>query len=166
MSIGRKVQETIIPTNVSPFNYMQGSYSFFYSYVNSSDINNVIQSFKSKSCGSQYVPVRVLKLISDIISPIIAELINRCFVSGEFPQCLKVAQITPIYKDGDHTNTENYRPISVLPTIAKIFKKVIYKQLYNYIETFNILKDCQYGFRNKMSTQLAIVSHLTYLYKS
>ena len=158
----------MIPTNVSPFNYMQRSYahSFFYSYVNSSDINTVIQSFKSKPCGLQCVPVRVLKLISDIISPVIAELINRCFVSGEFLRCLKVARITPIYKDGDYTNTKNYCPISMLPTIAKVFEKIVCKQLYNYIETFNILKDCQYGFRSKMSTQQAIVNHLTYLYEN
>ena len=58
-----------------------------------------------------------------------------------FPDCLKLARVTPIPKGGDSTNAGNYRPISVLPIFSKIFEKVVYKHLYIYIEQNNILYD-------------------------
>ena len=127
-------------------------------------MREVIQSLKSKPCGLSCVPVRVLKEIADIIAPVLATLLNRSFISGDFPQCLKVARITPIYKGGDHSDLGNYRPISILPTFAKIFEKIIYAQLYKYVETKNILNQCQYGFQSRVSTTHAIVNHLSYLY--
>ena len=165
--VGQQVQESMSTNNIDPLAYMRGSYqnSFFYSCVDKDNVESVIQSFKNKPCGLYCVPMKVLKTIADIISPILAKLINRSFTSGEFPQCLKIARITPIYKSGDHSDVGNYRPISILPIFAKIFEKVIYAQLYDYIKKRNVLNRCQYGFQSRISTTHAIVNHLSYLYE-
>ena len=67
--------------------------------------------------------------------------------------------------EGDKCNLSNYRPISVLPVFSKVFEKVAYTQLYDYLETNSILHKQQYGFRAKKSTTQAILNFLQYLYK-
>ena len=83
---------------------------------------------------------------------------------GVFPDSLKKAHVTPIPKEGDKCNFSNYRPISVLPVFSKVFEKVAYTQLYDYLENNSILHKQQYGFRGKMSTTQAILHFLQYLY--
>jgi len=69
---------------------------------------------------------------------------------------LKTAQITPIQKTGSYEKCSNYRPISLLPPINKVFEKLLYGRLYSYLEHNKLLTDCQYGFRRVLSTELAI----------
>ena len=70
--------------------------------------------------------------------------------SGIFPSGLKMSKILPIFnKKGDVNSLNNYRPISQLPAIPKIFKRIIYDQLYAYFDNNNILSEEQYGFRTK-----------------
>ena len=168
VTVGQSVQESIPPNNIDPITYMRGSYpnSFYFSYVDAADVHNAIQSLKNKPGAMNSVPIKILKAISDIISPVFSRLVNKCITMGEFPLCLKTARVTPIYKGGEHSNTENYRPISVLPAFAKIFEKIVYKQLYSFIEKYNILSKYQYGFRSKMSTNQAIANHLNTLYNN
>ena len=73
--------------------------------------------------------------------------------------------MTPIPKEGDKCNLSNYRPISVLPVFSKVFEKVAYTQLYDYLENNSILHKQQYGFCDKKSTTQAILHLLQYLYK-
>ena len=166
VSVGQRVQESITPNNIDPLIYMRGSFlsSFYYSPIDEFQVQSIIISLKNKSCGVFCVPIKVVKAMADILSPVLARLINRSFMMGHFPQCLKVARITPIYKGGAHSDLGNYRPISILPTFSKIYEKVVYAQLDKYIAKNNILNNSQYGFRNKMSTTHAITNHLTYLY--
>ena len=76
--------------------------------------------------------------------------------SGSFPDCLRIAQVMPVYKKGSKTNCSNYRPNSLLSPLSKIFEKIISSRLYNYIEKKQLLSDCQFGFRPNYSTSLAI----------
>ena len=73
-----------------------------------------------------------------------------------FPNILKVAQVTPIYKKGDSQLLENYRPVSMLPIFGKLFEKNIYSRLYSILMTKNIICDQQFGFRKHHSTSHAI----------
>ena len=70
---------------------------------------------------------------------------------------LKIAKIVPLYKKGDNTLFSNYRPISILPYLSKIFEKVIYSQLYAYFESNKLLYSSEYGFRQGHSTELAVL---------
>lgn len=69
----------------------------------------------------------------------------------------KMARIVPIFKSGDRNNLSNYRPISVLPTLSKVFERVVYNRLSDYINKFNILSNSQYGFRKGSTTSMAIL---------
>ena len=87
-------------------------------------------------------------------------LFNKCFEEGNFPKSFKIASITPLHREGDRSRPENYRPISLLPIIGKIFEFLIFDRIKNYIEKFKILKVNQFGFRSNHNTIDAIVSLL------
>ena len=74
----------------------------------------------------------VLKKIRRRVSHVLCHIINLSLRSGIFPDCLKLAQMTPIPRGGDSTNAGNYRQISVLPNFSKIFEKAAYKKLYTF----------------------------------
>jgi hypothetical protein len=88
--------------------------------------------------------------------PLITYLANLCFKHGVFPNYLKQAIVTPVFKSGNRSIASDYRPISVLPAISKILEKLINTRLINYLNKFQILSDNQYGFRQGISTEDAV----------
>ena len=82
-------------------------------------------------------------------------MVNQSLSSAIFPNALKLAKVIPIHKGKDPEKVENYRPISILPALSKVFEKVMNEQLQNYFETNKLLKKNHYGFRKKHSTQMA-----------
>ena len=75
-------------------------------------------------------------------------------------------KITPIFKSGDSTNTDNYRPISVLPIISKVLKRAVHMQIMNYLEKYNLLSNNQFGYQKKQSTRLVTTLLLDLFCKS
>ena len=111
-----------------------------------------------KSCGIDEISTHLIKSIkSEILGPLTIT-INQSLVTGIFPNKLKIAKVTPIFKKGDPTVIENYRPISLLPALSKVFECVIYNQINNYFVSNNLYYECQYGFRKKHSTELAALN--------
>ena len=130
--------------------------NFKFKTVSEQDVNHIILNLKSKTTtGYDNLSPKLIKSISHIISKPITLLINQSFKTGIFPTKLKIAKVIPIYKKGDPKLMENYRPISLLPTISKIFERVAYNQLSDYIFKNDILYSSQYGFRKKHSTEFA-----------
>ena len=82
-------------------------------------------------------------------------IINKIFNTGIFPDELKIAKVIPIFKKGDKSDINNYRPISILPVISKIIERALHYQLYAYVNQHNLLYNHQYGFRKQQSTELA-----------
>ena len=81
-----------------------------------------------------------------------------------FPDSLKIAKIIPIYKKGEPTDLPNYRPMSLLPTMSKIFERIIHIQLQEYFNSNNLLAEQQYGFCPNHSTEYAavkVVDHIS-----
>ena len=76
----------------------------------------------------------------------------------EFPNIYKIAQVTPIYKKGDALRPENYRPISSLPILSKVFETIVNKQLVDYLESYDLLSDRQFGFRKEVSTEQMLLA--------
>ena len=117
----------------------------------------ILKNIKSsKAAGIDTLPAKVIKDIAEEIAAPLAFLINRSLEQGVFPTAEKTAKVTPLYKSGDRTNTDNYRPISILNIISKVFERVVFDQLSDYLENNHLLTNYQYGFRRKRSTRDAV----------
>ena len=99
------------------------------------------------SYGYDGISSALLKIIINEITPSLTLIINQCLTTGIFPDKLKIGKIIPVYKKGNNKLIDNYRPISLLPTISRIFEIAIYSQLYEYIEHHHTINDSPYGFR-------------------
>jgi len=95
---------------------------------------------------------------STTVSEWLSKLFNKCMTTGEFPDSWKIAHITPIPKVHSPSSSSEYRPISVLPVLSKLFEKILYHRVYSYLTEHNLIDKKQYGFRENHSTELAITS--------
>ena len=112
----------------------------------------VIQDLNTKkSCRTSDTPTKTIILNSDIFSNLIYKHFNYCIDKSEFPNDLKHADIVPIYKKNSKCEKENYRPVSILSNLSKIYEKLMYNLLYEYFN--NILFPSQCGFRKWYSAQ-------------
>ena len=102
--------------------------------------------------------MRFLKLAVDNVSKILCNLFNSCVEKGEFPIAFKKARVVPVHKKGKYDMITNYRPISVLSNISKIFEACIYSRLNHFFTSHNLLSSNQYGYRKERSTELAVFS--------
>ena len=80
--------------------------------------------------------------------------VNYALTNGKFPITLKNANVTPVHKKDDPTNKTNFRPVSVLLLLSKVFERIIYNQLGKYMDTF--LNKLLCGFRKAHSSQHAL----------
>ena len=87
-----------------------------------------------KATGVDALPPKILKAASNIISQPITNIANHMIKNSQFPNNLKLAQVTPIYKKEDPFVKMNYRPVSILPSMSKIFEKIINNQLSTHFE--------------------------------
>ena len=97
-----------------------------------------------------------MKETSDILCQDLLNIINNDINNCNFPNELKLADITPVLKKGDSTNAKNYRPVSVLPPVSKIYEKLMYKQIFSHLEKYLSPQLC--GYRTGFSTQHALLS--------
>ena len=89
--------------------------------------------------------------------PSLTGIFNQSLVTGIFPSDWKMAKESPIFKNGFKSDLKNYRPISVIPTVAKIFEQIIYDQRYQYLNENGLLNCGQSGFRSLHSTLTALL---------
>ena len=108
----------------------------------------------SLSKGHDGISSKLVKLINNDISHCITLTINQSLTSGIFPDRLKIAKVTPIYRKG-YKNISNYRPITVLPVTSKVFETAMHEQLTEHFVNNKLLNPQQYGFRNNSSTEFA-----------
>ncbi|VDH94493.1 Hypothetical predicted protein [Mytilus galloprovincialis] len=104
----------------------------------------------NKSAGLDGIGPKFLKLSAEIISPSLTFLINKSITSNRFPQKLKLARVTAIHKGGPRDIPSNYRPISILNTISKIFERHVCTQLYEFLNNKKLLHIAQSGFRQDL----------------
>ena len=123
-------------------------------------IDKNTKSSTSKGHDGRSISSEFFKLITADVSKCITTIINQSLTSGIFLNSLKFAKFTPIFKKENNKLITNYRPISVLPVISKIFETVISEQLSDYFLTNNLLRSQQYGFKKNSSTELAALELL------
>ena len=166
--IGPKLsQEIKSPENLSYKSFLIKTISseFNFKEMNANCISKIIVALASKlSCGHDDLSSMLLKQLARQIAPILTIIINQSLFTGIFPSKLKIAKVLPLYKKEDCHVFGNYRPISLLPTVSKIFEKVVYKQVYDYFTTNDLFYKSQYGFRQRHSTELAALELSDRLY--
>ena len=131
--------------------------SLFFTPASSEEIEKIIKNFKNKKSSLQSIPVKLIKFLAPHISHFIADIFNHSFLSGQYPDILKIARVVPIYKGGSKEDAKNYRPVSILSSINKIFEKIIHARISSFLEKNNTINYAQYGFCKGKST-----SHATY----
>ena len=127
---------------------------------------NVISSLKNKKAHHSEIPVTIYKTFSHILAVPISILFNNMIEQGVFPDVLKISRVTPVFKKDDPERMNNYRPISNLNNLNKIFEKLLYKRIVSYLDSFNLISSVQFGFRKGFSTEDAVNYLLANVYDS
>ena len=130
--------------------------------VTESEIEKIINMFSEKKAVGPYsIPTNILKEYKKILSIPLALIINISFKRGIFPELCKIAHVIPVYKKGDQLDCSNYRLISLLSNISKVFEKAKYSRLYEFLNKYNCLCKKQFGFQNSHSTNHAWITEIT-----
>ena len=128
-------------------------HAFQFKPVDEETVCTITDMLQSKlSCSIDDISVKVLKTIKTEIYKPITLIINEMLSSGIFPDKFKLAKVIPLHKKDDNTILDNYRPISVSPTISNIFERVIFNQLHDHFNSNQLYYSTQYGFRKQHST--------------
>ena len=133
--------------------------TFYLSPAGPAEVEKIIDELNiKKSIGPFGVPVFLLKSFKTFFSFWLSELVNLSFETGIFPDVLKIAKVNPLHKKDSKIDHRNYRPISLLSVVSKVFEKLIYKRIYFYLDQKKLIYSKQFGFRGNHSTNHAIIS--------
>ena len=132
--------------------------------ITKDSVMQIIDGLKPKSStGVDNISNKLLKSAKTFIVAPLTIIINQMFQVGKFPDLLKISKVLPIYKKDDDSLFSNYRPISLLPSVSKIFERAIMIQLTEYLEDNKLIHSNQYGFRKFHSTEYAALHLADYL---
>lgn len=120
----------------------------------------------TNSVGTDGINIKILKACAHIVKFILASLFNWSLEAGIFPNILKIGKIVPVYKKGDPLVISNYRPISILCTISKIFERIVFDRIYTFLDKYNMLHPAQHGFVKGKSTQTALLLFISKVYST
>ena len=130
---------------------------FHIPHVSASFIQQQLQNLKTnKATGIDDISAKYLKLSASVVSQPLATILNLSITNGIFPDDLKKAKVTPIFKKGEKHDINNYRPISVLPIITGIFERYISTCLIGFLDEHKLIYENQSGFRRHHSCQTAL----------
>ena len=153
-NVAQVLAQDIPVVDVNPESYLEPTDSLFSLQIPS--VNNVF-SFLSKidekkATGLDRIPSNLLKMAASIVAPSLTSIFSKSILTGIYPNDWKAAKVTPLFKKGLKSDPNNYRPISVIPVVSKVLEKIVYNQLYHYLDDNKLLLGCQSGFRSLHST--------------
>jgi len=130
---------------------------FKFTKISDDDVLNAISKIDStSSCGVTQIPVAVIKNSAKTLAPHLALLFNDIIHTGNIPADFKCALVSPLYKKGDKAICDNYRGISILSPFAKIFERILCKQITIFFTSSGYFVDYQHGFRQNFSCETAL----------
>jgi hypothetical protein len=134
--------------------------NFNFSYTTDDEIEKIISKLDlKKSMGFDYVSPKILKMSSPFITPIITKLINYCIEQCIFPSDLKLAEVASVYKKSDRLDKANYRPISVLVIVSKVFEKLFSCRMNDYFH--NIFSPYLSAYRQRHNCEQVLIEFIT-----
>ena len=139
---------------------------FKFKSVNESFVLKSINQLKTgKVSGLDNISPRLLKDSAEVIAKPLTRIINVSVSQGVVPRDWKFARIMPLFKKGNASDMDNYRPISVLPAASKLLEMAVHHQLYNFLSEHTLLSPFQCGFRKKHSTETAAIAFSDFIRK-
>ena len=129
--------------------------SFLLSNTNMCEISILFSKLNGKKSGNP-VSNHLLKGTRERICPYLDVLFNKCINEGVFPDTFKTAEVIPLFKGGDREDLGNYRPISLLPAIGKLFEKLLASRIIKFFIKYELFSPAQFGFRAGFATDYAI----------
>ena len=131
--------------------------AFAFSYVSYEEVLNEIRKLQTtKTTQQNDIPTKILKENTEVLARYFHKNINFCIENSIFPSDLKLADVTPAFKKKYKTSKYNYRPITILPNISKIYERCLYNQMQTYFD--NLLSKYQYRLRKGFNTQHCLLS--------
>ena len=160
-TIGKELADEIDqspnPLLVGDYLINEGNKIMKFTKISEQHIRDAIDKTKtSKGFGNDNISSYSLKLALPYIIKSLACMFNKSLEKREFPALSKTARVIPIFI-GDKNAKENYRPISVLPVVSRLFEKLVFNQLYQNLNTNDLLAPSQSGFRTLHSTATALL---------
>ena len=128
------------------------------------EVSTILSDLNLSKVDINSIPNKLIVQNKDIFSPVLCDIVNGSFLSGAFPDSLKIGKIVPIHKKGCNRTPANYRPVTISPFLGKVFEKIMYVRLIDHINDNNILSAHQFGFRKNMSTVDAIMQLTEFIY--
>ena len=142
-------------------------HNFIFRHANLGDILKIINNLVSeKACGVDDITNKMLKLSIHSISPLLTVLFNNLIDRNIFPNTWKLGIVTTIYKKGDKSDPNNYRPITLLNTISKIFERVLYNSMYSHLIENSLIYHLQSGFLSGHSTADQLLAICTDIFRN
>ena len=138
-----------------------------FSFINANEtqIEFEINELNSKKApGVDNIPANIIKESIDILKPTLTKLFNYSVETQQFPNDLKYANVIPLFKKNENIDKTNYRPISILPSVSKIFERLMFKQITAFVE--NKISPYLCGFRKGYNTQHALLRLVDQINKS
>ena len=160
--IANKLTSELPTTNHNATSYLKNrvNNTFYMNPVSNKETLKAINMLKYNGKGTKIISTMVLKDTSNILSKILSHILTICVKEGYFPNELKTGCITPIYKNGSKNIVENYRPVCSLSPFSKIFERIIYNRMVDFLDQNSILNPNQFGFRKGLSTESAIIQFI------
>ena len=146
-SIGKRLASKIPKSKKTFTHFLKSSSpnSMFFNKIDHKEVYSIIADLSSNvTPGLDKITNKVLKISAEAICLPLTHIINKSFEKGIFPDCLKTAKVIPLFKKGDEATCANYRPISVLCNLSKIFDTLIYKRIMSFFQHINVLSDNQF----------------------
>jgi hypothetical protein len=151
------IRQVITPNSVSDI-WASTSFEFFFGDIDEQFVNKNLHELKTnKAIGLDRVSARLLKDSANVLTHVLTKLFNRSLSSSIYPDIWKCGKVTALFKSGERTDPNNYRPITVLPIVSKILEKAAHSQMYSYLQDNKRLSPFQFGVRPKSSTEIALV---------
>ena len=159
VNVGGKLATDIPDTQLSPLRHVkQNAHSVFLAPIVEQEIIDCLSRMKEGANGHDSLKPSVIKKCKVHLAAPLTYVFNLSITEGHVPTNLKYAYITPVFKSGDPTLLNNYRPISVLPVFSKVLERLIFNRIYSFIDQNDILSNHQFGFRKKLSTEMALLT--------
>jgi hypothetical protein len=163
-TVGKKISDSVERISTDPMSYLDDGKIYpnmEFDHIGSSFLCDIINDFvPKKSLDLDGISMSLVKYISTSISVPLAHVFSLSLSTGVFPELLKISRVVPIFKGGDPDLCDNYRPISLVKTFAKLLEKIVAKKLTYHLKVNNIVDPLQFGFQSGLSTEHNLL-HLT-----